>query len=186
MTDAIVKQGQLIDSIKNLFKWQIISQEESGDYIIFTTETNELVSNDVAMISGVSGASDYNSTFEIAEIISSTQFKIAKSNLTYNASADFTSAYIASVTVWNNAEVNFSILNYPAVVLSIGDTDIKIISAGTFLEMETEYPLFIVGRHAHFEVDDETQINSERAFIQEKMYKILNDLEFKIVSEIRR
>lgn len=195
-TKAIEKQDTLLSTINGYFTRGLVSQSDNGDgTVTFETDSNHnfVVGDHVVLY--VSIDSNNNITeytgydtglmrYEVTAITDNT-FTIT---ITYDGDVDVSSAYVRSVFVYNNDQMNIgSAKKYPLLVVEARDTDSVGNNTNDFIPAETQFVLAFCDALSHHDKGDNKQIRSCRIFNEAKLEFILDNIKKKILSQnIRR
>jgi len=145
--EPIDKQDTLKGLIEDYYETTIVSQADNGDgTVTLSLGSHHFVTDDRLTIAGVTGADDYNDTFDIISIV----LNDVVITVTYNASAVFTSATITSVSVFNNLLVQLSRNDFCAIIVDIDDTGTIPVGGNEFVTSDTFYPIVVIDRIGAF------------------------------------
>ena len=176
--EPIDKQDTLIGLIEDYYKTTIASQVNNGDgTVTLSLDSHHFVDNDRLTMTGVTGASAYNDSFEIVSLVNND----VTITVTYNAGAVFTSATITSVSVFNNLLVDLSSKNFCAIIIDVDDTNVIPVAGRDFVSSETFYPIVVMDRIDAFSTGNNTQVRACRRYVSVKLYEILDLLKCKII-----
>jgi len=176
--EPIDKQDTLKGLIEDYYESTIVSQANNGDgTVTLTLGSHNFVDDDRLTIAGVTGADDYNDTFDIVSLDGND----VVITVTYNASAVFTSATITSVSVFNNLLVKLSRDDFCAIIIDVDDTDVIPVGGNEFVSSSTYYPLIVMDRIGAFSTGNNTQVRACRRYISVKLYEILDMLKCKVI-----
>jgi len=176
--EPIDKQDTLKGLIEDYYESTIVSQVNNGDgTVTLTLGSHHFVDEDRLTIAGVTGATNYNDTFEIVSIDGND----VVITVTYVGSAVFTSATITSVNVFNNFLVKLSGNEFCAILIDVDDTGIIPVGSNEFVSSETFYPIVVMDRISAFSDGKNTQVRACRRYISVKLYEILDLLKCRII-----
>ena len=196
--ESISIQDTIIASIKALFTHSISSQADSVGYLVFTiSEEHDFQDGGILKISGVIDGDgldlgDYNQTFKIHRMISSTEVVVAKEQsefgfeVEYDATADFSGATVTNIRVHNDPTKPFDDKDYPIVLVDIDDTIVNKESSGMFIPDETYFPISVLHRLYQFTEGQTTQLRACRYFVAYKLQQILDEIRLKVVGNVGR